>query len=162
MLTIFLFRRNGYLLPPPTDDFCSAEYLNGVRTGGNWLPRNGDCKLYGCLDPPSRAVCATVLYHVMYDFVVTSDFGDVKRQAYYNTADRVRDHPPNRQFTLTLLGNFKPNHEYFEKDFTKAKKAGLDDAYEIDNSDGFFTGLPPCKPSKKNSMQLGMSKYFFP
>ena len=76
-----------------------------------------------------------------------------------NTSKRVLQHPPNKNFSLTLLGNFQPSHEYFRKDYQKPKKYKQTTyIYEVDNSDDFFTNLPPCKFSKKNSMQLGMNK----
>lgn len=44
------------------------------------------------------------------------------KRKYINTSERVAKYPPNKNFSLTLLGNFKPDHEYFKKDFQKPKK----------------------------------------
>ena len=46
--------RNDFLVPPLSDEFCSLEYLDGLRTGRNWLPKATECKLYTCLFPPKR------------------------------------------------------------------------------------------------------------
>ena len=46
--------RNEYYLPPYADSFISADFLDGVRTGLNWLPKTSQCKVYTCVDPPSR------------------------------------------------------------------------------------------------------------
>ena len=46
--------RNGYLLPSKKDGFCSFDFLDGVRTGENWLPKAKDCTMYSCLCPPPK------------------------------------------------------------------------------------------------------------
>ena len=46
--------RNEYFLPNYADTFISADFLDGVRTGYNWLPKTSQCKVFTCVDPPSR------------------------------------------------------------------------------------------------------------
>ena len=111
------------------------------------------------MDPPSRQEIADTLHETIHTYIATNVHDEQTKKKYKNTAERIRKHPPNKNFSLTLLGNFQPDHEYFKKDYQKPKnykQAAL--VYEIDNSNGFFDNLPTCKPSKKNSMQLGMNK----
>ena len=37
------------------------------------------------------------------------------------TANRIAHHKPQMQFMLTLLGNIKPDHELFQKNYTRTK-----------------------------------------
>ena len=150
--------RNEYYLPPYSDGFISADFLNGVRTGENWLPKTSQCKVFTCIDPPSREEIATTLRETIQNYVLESVEDEATKQKYLNTATRIQKHPPNKTFSLTLLGNFQPNHIYFSKDYQKPKKYKETQlVYQVDNSDDFFTNLPPCKPSKKNSIKLGMT-----
>ncbi len=58
-----------------------------------------------------------------------------------------------------LLGNLTPSHEIFSKNYQKPKKQkDTQVLYSVDNSDDFFTNLPPCKGTKKNSMGFGLNK----
>ena len=138
--------RNEYFLPPYSDSFISADFLDGLRTGQNWLPKTSQCKVYTCVDPPSRQDIAATLSETIKTYVFENVYDPVVKKRYINTSTRISRHPPNKHFSLTLLGNFEPDHEYFKKDFQRPKKyKQAHFAYEVDNSNDFFTGLPPCK-----------------
>ena len=51
-----------------------------------------------------------------------------------------------------------PQHYLFAKDYMPSKPAKpTAQDFEVDNSNGFFDDLPPCK-SRKKGMVVGMSK----
>jgi hypothetical protein len=102
---------------------------------------------------------AEMLYSAMCNWIDTKGFGGAEKQKFINTAERIRKYPPNSQFSLVLLGNLAPNHEVFGKDYQKPmKQKETAQLFQIDNSDDFFSSLPPSKSSKKHSMHLGISK----
>ncbi len=88
--------RNSFFLPPCSDSFVSADFLDGVRRGVNWLPKTDQCKLFQCADPPPKSVLAELLYFAMTKWIMERNFSEAERQTYLNTAERVRKHPPNR------------------------------------------------------------------
>ena len=100
------------------------------------------------MDPPSRQEIADTLHETIHTYIATNVHDEQTKKKYRNTAERIQKHLPNKNFSLTLLGNFQPDHEYFMKDYQKPKKyKEVAYVYEIDNSNGFFDNLPTCKPS---------------
>ena len=69
------------------------------------------------MDPPSRSEIAATLSEVMKEYALENINDKATKSKYLNTAERVAKHPPNKNFCLTLLGNFNPDHDYFRKDF---------------------------------------------
>ena len=53
--------RNNFLLPPKRDPWLTFEFLDGIRTGLYWLPKTSECKMYSCLEPPSKEEVATIV-----------------------------------------------------------------------------------------------------
>ena len=57
---------------------------------------------------------------------------------------------PDRKWALEILYYFDPGNEIFAKDFEPERPVKT--ATMVDNSDGFFTGLPLGKFKKKRGM----------
>lgn len=58
--------RNGKLMPSAKSSFCGMDFLNGVRTGENWLPLAKDCRMYTCFSPPGlEELCQAAAEAVM-------------------------------------------------------------------------------------------------
>ena len=76
-----------------------------------------------------------------------------------NTAERLVQCPPQKDFQLILLYNLDEKHALFAKDYQQPKKVKNTNIEEVlvDNASGFFTGLPECK-FKRRITRVGQSK----
>lgn len=109
--------RNGYYLPPMRDSFVTADFLDDVRIGACWLPKTAECQVKSTAVMIPKAELATTLVTEMQNHAANLD--NNLRLPFLATTNRIAQHKPQMQFMLTLLGNIKPDHELFQKGYTR-------------------------------------------
>lgn len=137
------FIRNRYFMPKIKEAIITGEFLVQLRDGKFFIPKADDVKVGCCVDPPSKAIVANELHTAMY--AVPHEHGANFTVILRATADLIKAKPPNRDWLLTMLHTFKPDHAYFHKAYVKralGAAAAAADADELINNDGFFDDLP--------------------
>ena len=78
------------------------------------------------------------------------------------TAIKVKQFPPNKEWSLGMLSTFDNQNELFGKSYVKPKVDArgneVPDLDTVDNRDDFFTGLPVAKKSKKRNVMVFTDK----
>ena len=96
------------------------------------MPKYADVKIRPCPDKPKKEV----LYRAILESLGNKDLG-------FNE-DEVQK--VDSAWLIVVLGTINPGHRFFNKDYvpTKDERRNQDylDPKMVDNTDGFFTGLP--------------------
>jgi hypothetical protein len=117
--------RNLYFLPPIKNSLVTIEWMNLVRAGTIPCPRFGQVNHLPCPTPPS------------HELIVS----EVKRATGSNMGITSPKKYPCVQWCLRVLSTFEPDHEFFAKDYHPPVNAAKSRRC-VENSDGFFSGLP--------------------
>jgi hypothetical protein len=126
---------------------CTIPYMEAVRAGNFWVPRFTTMKVRGCPYAPTKEHFYREIQLILKEKKL--ELG-------------VKSHQACDAFFLQVcLSTLNCNHKYFAKDFLpKAAESKYVRTKKtvVDNSDGFFTGLPsktviniPRSPSSKAS-----------
>ena len=136
------------MLPKGSSKFENSRFMIGVRERKYWCP---NCKtgatLMMCADVPPRKDLAKMTAQTM--LVEGRAIGETDPQTgmgIRRTAHLLlkAKQPPNARWMLVVLATLNPMHPVFNKDYVFERKKAKAEAAEqrLDNSDGFFTGLP--------------------
>lgn len=117
--------RNGYLMPRYKSSLCCVKWMMKVKDGRYWCPLTKDIHPIQCADPPKKDLILEHLYKFAAD----------KGHKLGITEKRV----PDRDWALQVLFAIKPDLVFFKKDYVPKKAI---DKILVNNSDGFFDGLP--------------------
>ena len=127
--------RNGYCMPSYNSSLCCIKWMQRVRSGKYWCPKSKDIHPVRVADPPKK--------EELLDFLI--QFSLDKKKPLGIKEKRQ----PDKQWALQILSVLKPDHKYFKKDYVPKRAI---DSILLDNSDGFFDGLPPGKWKKQKGM----------
>ena len=120
--------RNGYYMPSYKSSLITISWMKGIRKGTIWCPKYEELRLRSCYSPPSK------------DLIVI----EINTILNKNDMDLglTRDNAPKISWLLAILGTLHSRHPIFNKSYLPPPKQ-LKRNQLIDNSDGFFTDLPP-------------------
>ena len=151
--------RNQRWTPKLKEPIMTTEFMVGVREGLYWLPKTEEIRLLNCADPPPKQMIADILCEKMMNFPAQGEPFDTQIR---RTAIKVKQCPPNKEWSLGMLSTFDNQNELFEKSYVKPKVDVLGNAMPdfamVDNHDNFFTNLPVAKKSKKRNVMFFADK----
>lgn len=144
--------RNHLFCPKLKEQMMTTDFMKGVIGYKRyWLPRCQEIRLKNCVDPPPRHELAQMVYDKMMESEPTGT--EPFDSSFKRTASVILRKPPKQDWLVAMLATMDPNNRIFDKDYVRPKgklvEEEEDDADMIDNSDGFFDGLPLAKPSKR-------------
>ena len=84
-----------------------------------WLPKTSECQVKSSAVVIPKAELAMILVSEMQKYA--ESMPEAQKLPFLATANRIAQHKPQMQFMLTLLGNIKPDHELFQKGYTRVK-----------------------------------------
>jgi hypothetical protein len=131
--------RNGFHMPHAKASICTLDYLMRVRERREvFVPKQEAIKLKACLAPPRK--------EVLLQFIRRIEATLQKSFAIDEKAGRW----PDVAWMVQIISTYLPNCEIFDKDYMPkpAAKPEAKLAKDLDNSDGFFTGLPELQSKK--------------
>jgi hypothetical protein len=74
------------------------------------------------------------------------------RSQFTNLCNHLKSRPGDKQFMLDVISTLcDGNHEYFQKDYIAPKRVPFKELIQINNEDGFFTGLPASQSKSKHN-----------
>ena len=127
--------KNGYVLPARGSPCITNEYLDKVRAGTFFVPHlegkhpHSKVVYKNPVNPPVKMKLFEILLTAANAKGLTLGFDQFKL--------------PDRRWLVTAIGTLQPNHLIFHKDYKPEVKQKLAcESLMVDNSDGFFTGLP--------------------
>ena len=127
--------RQGFYLPPYGSKSINREYLQSVRSGHWWCPRFDKVQLRPCPCPPVKRV----IFREIITLLNGRNWGIINEDC------------ANTEWLLVCLSTLKPDHEFFTKAYVPtaedSRYSKVKPVANIDNSDGFFDGLPALKSS---------------
>jgi hypothetical protein len=129
---------NDYFMMTPKSSGCTREYMEQVRAGKYWVPRFTTMKVRGCPYAPTKE-------HFYREVMLLINEKKLELG--------VKSHQAcDAYFLQVCLSTLNSSHKYFAKNYNpkvSESKHARPAATVVDNSDGFFTGLP-AKVSKTN------------
>jgi hypothetical protein len=130
--------RNGYYMPSYKSSIVTISWMKGIRKGTVWCPKYEELRLRPCYSPPSKDSIVDEINHILEK----------------NNLDMglARDNAPKVSWLLAVLSTLHSRHAFFAKGYVPPKQ--IKEAKRIDNSDGFFTGLPPKQVLSKSIFRL--------
>ena len=77
--------------------------------------------MHHCCDAPKKELISQAINRQLIEFAQGSEITAKQKKAMLVTADRFLNHPPCKNYALTILYNLDPDHEIFAKDYVKPK-----------------------------------------
>ena len=129
-------KRNQKFIPDFKCKCITIDYLEGVRDGTYWAPNYDMVKMRPCTNPPKKQVIFNEIISIckMQEQVVDIGIKD--------------EHGATTEYFLTLLSTIMPDHVIFSKGYmpsaehSRYTRQSKKREICLDNSDGFFDGLP--------------------
>ena len=114
-----------------------------------WLPKCAEIKFLNCVDPPSRNDLAMLVFRRMEQEFSTGN--EPFNSSFRRTAYEISKKPPSPEWLIAMLATMEPSNPIFAKDYVKPKVSCVDgeDLDMVENTDGWFDGLPMAVKSGK-------------
>ena len=135
--------RNGFKMPALKGAFLTSEVLVKIRTGSMYCIRYTDLVVRPCPCPPDTQTIRQELISLCLGNLHACDPKlKIQIEELVRQCQRAC---PDKEWMLLLIARFTDGkHRYFAKDYMpepKSKKTAAS-YIQVDNSDGFFSGLP--------------------
>jgi hypothetical protein len=138
--------RNGWRVPAPKSKLCTRQFLMEVKQGTTWCLRYDQMTTRGCPKPPATdVICAAILETIQSNVDGITD--PALKMRFLNFYEHLSKREGDRSFMLDVLATLSQGkHPIFSKEYVPPQKPSQQKfTLDIDNTDGFFTGLPPSK-----------------
>ena len=129
-------RLNGYYIPSETSSILTIEYMHSVRAGKICCPRFEMMNKRHCEFPPT-------MNELVDECLAVTKRAQLEHHSNFGIKPPV--HVPDKQWMLDLIGLLEPEHKYFQRDYRPVQHKPSMLQQTLDNSDGFYTGLPASK-----------------
>ena len=70
----------------------------------------------------------------------------------------VIKNPPDKLWLVQMIGHVKGDHPIFAKGYVAPRRSKVARMIELDNSDGFYTGLPELEARGGKRRRMAMPK----
>lgn len=137
--------RNRWYLPSFKSSIVTQDYMKGVREKVYFCPTYEQLKLQPCPDPPPKELLLDEVVKITADKGLDIGASD----------NRV----PDKAWLITMLGYLDPEHEFFKKDYLPPVRKPLQEEMVVDNSDGFYSGLPSLYKKKDLKARSKLKEY---
>ena len=112
-------QRNGYFCPV-FGPFMTWQFMEEVRTQQAFLPKMADVKMVNVPSPPTQKQLVKI---VIEEVEKSIQGGDQEfKQRCEKTIDRMKKYTPDKEFLLGMLKLVSPNHEIFNKNYTRPQR----------------------------------------
>ena len=130
--------RNKWYLPKWGCSLVTQEWMEKVRAGELWCPKDHHIKFRNCAEPPSHAE----VLRIFEEELAAANDKDVG-------IDPDHKHVPDKKWMLDLISTLKPSHRLFDKDYVPPMPEKSVAAIKyVQDTDGFFAGLPDLYRSR--------------
>ena len=126
--------RNGFHMPSITSSICQLDWMDKVRNGIHWIPKDHELKIKNCAAAPKKDL-------------ILREIDKLLKTKKYKSIGWDEDLTPNKKWCLEVLSTLDSAHPYFEKSYMPA--AAKRRAKIVDKA-GFFEDIPFQAPHKKN------------
>ena len=149
-------RRNGLRVPALKSRLCTRDFLQGVRAREIWTPTDQSIVVRQCPRPPSVQIIQMELVRSVEAYVHQVD--PSLQPSLLALKSHVEKRPGDKAYMLDCIATlYRGDHPYFKKDYLPPKKENFQ--YQVDNSDDFFSDLPPSQSKgKREALRLLVSK----
>lgn len=162
--------KDGYYCPSLKCSIMTMKFMRAVSFQREfWLPKTEKIRIFISPNPPSNAELAEEVFKALMRLINETQWDDkLERLRCRRTAELILKHPPDKQWSMNMLGtaliSFKLVHPIFMKNYQKPKRVVEDpelDDEMIPNIGGFFSDLPIVqqKGKHKRCAILGESKH---
>ena len=121
-----LMLRNGFHMPKITSSICSLEWMDKVREGSLWIPKDEDVWIKNCAAAPTKINVLLEIEKLL----------KLKNLGSIGWTDELK---PDKQWCLTVLSTLSPQHPFFSKTYqpvqAKMRK-------KIEDKNNFFQNIP--------------------
>ena len=152
----------GYLLPAERQAIISIKFMHEVRSGWIYMPRaaaaTSACPMVAY--PPTNDMLVELVVQAAPRAVLARP-EDLPAQPVTKLIKRVRKRGADKAWLLQLLHCFDPESEVFRKSYRyiRPRDERQPDRLQIyNNADGFFSDLPPLRPSELRGRQMRLAK----
>lgn len=132
--------RNGLVLPSRKSHLCTIDFMTGTRDRLLWCPWIQKSIAYVCVRPPPIAQLRDSIVGLFHFNMYRLDAAEQKRVRAY--LEHVQARNADVKYYVQVIGYLTDGkHEIFHKGYMPPKKPSVP-LPTVDNSNGFYTGLP--------------------
>jgi hypothetical protein len=114
--------RNNYQMPTLKSQIVTIKWMQGIREGKYWCPRNNRPIHFQIASMPTKQQLADFLMEVIEDHIDADETLSANEcQALMRTADLVLLKPPDAQWIINTIGSLNSAHAIFQRDYVNIK-----------------------------------------
>lgn len=147
--------RNGFFMPQKNSKAATLSWMYEVFRGHAWCPKQSDIQVARQVAKmPRRDTLLRYFTDAVVNAVNTQQLrGDLK-EPILRTVEHMKHHCPDPHWLLNVIGLIEPEHEIFAKGYQPPKKERKAKDVFIEDTTGFFVGLPAKFGATKRQIRL--------